>query len=292
MRNIIIALVAVVLLTTNAFALDVIVQNAQLYKNAKQYTDELTKQGLKVRLENGTPASKFREIGAVESVRPTGRVPKGHEVVVTVFTSTRQVPMDNLVGSKQEETEKFLAERGIPFTTDSHVNAVVKMDSNGKPISQPGNCPVGTVGIQSPQHGTMYTPGTKIVLTLCLSGVAVQNVIGKSITMIKSDHSLESFKLELTGQPYYATSKVVRQNPAAGTVAAKGSTVTLECVSGPVTVENYMTGGGPGFWDAINTGHTPLTIEFTGKSTGKIVKQSIPPGTSVPYGTVIKLERQ
>ena len=38
MRNIIIALVAVVLLTTNAFALDVIVQNAQLYKNAKQFS--------------------------------------------------------------------------------------------------------------------------------------------------------------------------------------------------------------------------------------------------------------
>lgn len=260
--------VAFILLSTSAFA--AMLSNF-ISAPAKKAAEDYTRKGFKVRIEQGSPAKHLKEIGWAEEISGGGRnVPPGSEIVLKVFAATRPVPMTSFVGQKADEAAKFFEERGIPYTTT--------------PVM--GKCQPGTVSTHTPGSGEMYTPGTQVVLSVCAAGTIVPNYIGKRLSQFEHPGT----SLIKTGQ-VGRSGKVVRQDPQPGTIIPRGTPVTVEFASDGSTVSNYIGEKASSVQREVEV-NLDVKLEIVGNKKGKIVRQSIPAGTKVPYGTAVRLEAQ
>lgn len=234
----------------------------------KKFVNDLAGQGYKVRVEQGSPAGSIKEIGFVESVSPTGRVPLSTVITVKGYSATRPVVMSNLVDYKQAEAEKFFNDHGIPY----------------KVVYQFNKCKIGFVAAHAPRFGEMYSPGNQVQLSVCAHGFALPNYVGQRERDLDR-HPVVKF--QKTGQ-VGISSKIVRQDPPAGTIVPAGSNVKLEFVSEAVVVPNFI--GIDPFSLQKEIDLQMLKIEIIGQRKGKVIKQSIAQGTKVPWGSKITLE--
>jgi serine/threonine-protein kinase len=136
--------------------------------------------------------------------------------LVTLFVSTGpgKVSVPNVEGKQQNDAETTLQNDGF--------GVVVKQDTTSTQ-------PQGTVVRQNPTGGTMVNPGSQV--TIYVSGASnVPNVVGLSLSSAQALLQGAGFKVTVDTTPGPAGTNpnyVWHQNPANGTPAAPGTTVTL-----------------------------------------------------------------
>ena len=163
------------------------------------------------------------QIGDVISTAPAagGTIVAGGTVTITVGIAVAQVAVPDVAGDTVAEAQQALQDAGLvaaaEFGTD--VDTLVPGDDN-------------LVHSTSPAIGSMVDPGTVITLTLWnYHGVTVPDIVGDPIGTVETDIAdlglvlVQSFTN--TTDTANTDDTVATQAPAAGTIVAPGSTVTV-----------------------------------------------------------------
>ena len=123
--------------------------------------------------------------------------------------------------------------------TESAAEAALKNAGLGASSSDTTTCgstPGGDVVRQNPGGGTSAQPGSVVAIVVCsatATPVTVPNVVGS--TLAGAEAALKSAGLAASPDPTTCTSTgpldVASQNPAGGTTAQPGATVSLTCAT-------------------------------------------------------------
>jgi eukaryotic-like serine/threonine-protein kinase len=161
----------------------------------------------------------------------------GSPVAVLVSSGPAQVRVPNVTGQSQTGAEAALTSAGLA------VGAVTRQVSAGQAE--------GTVLSQSPRGGTSLPTGAKVNLTVAKASneVAVPSVVGQNEAQAAAALGGAGFSprtVSATTTDATQVGLVLRQSPAGGRRARKGSTVTLAVgVLGPQTTPTGPTTTGP-----------------------------------------------
>ncbi|WP_433626119.1 Stk1 family PASTA domain-containing Ser/Thr kinase [Nocardia sp. CA-120079] len=200
-------------------------------KSAQQAQDSLQKLGFTVAIQQ-KPDNKVAT-GNVISTQPLGgsRVDKGSTITVQVSSGPAQVQIPRLDGMTQEQAEQQLNASGL------------RMDPNvqRKPSSaQETDKVIGT----DPSAGSRVDVDRAIVVILG-SGpeqIRVPNVVGQDISVAQPNLvDSAGFKINIQEVPSSKPKgEVLSTNPAGGTSADKGSTVTVQVSSGDIVMPSLV----------------------------------------------------
>ncbi|MEV2222821.1 Stk1 family PASTA domain-containing Ser/Thr kinase [Nocardia vinacea] len=200
-------------------------------RSAQQAQDSLQKLGFTVAIQQ-KPDNKVAT-GNVISTQPLGgsRVDKGSTITVQVSSGPAQVQIPRLDGMTQEQAEQQLNASGL------------RMDPNvqRKPSSaQETDKVIGT----DPSAGSRVDVDRAIVVILG-SGpeqIRVPNVVGQDISVAQPNLVDSSgFKINIQEVPSSKPKgEVLSTNPAGGTSADKGSTVTVQVSSGDIVMPSLV----------------------------------------------------
>lgn len=208
----------------------------------------------------------------------------------------QMVAVENVTGSMQEEAQQALEAQGLYM----FVIAEQKSDK-----------PAGTVIEQDPVGGTQVAAGTTVnVIVAGTENVSftdntnagdneqktVPNVVGNLEKDAANSLSSAGFKVEKSYQysDSVAAGKVISQSPNGGTSAASGSKVTIVISQGQKSVNVPSVLGeseekaqskleAEGLNVSIEEAHSDSVAE------GKVIKQSIAGGKTVPAGTTVTI---
>jgi beta-lactam-binding protein with PASTA domain/predicted Ser/Thr protein kinase len=201
--------------------------------SASDAVAKLRKAGFKPRTTKETSATVAA--GKVIGTNPPAGTEKqlGSPVVVLVSSGPAPVKVPDLVGQSQSAAESTLSNAGL------QLGAVTKRTSASQPP--------GTVLAQSPKGGSSVKAESKVNLTVAQAPkeIAVPNVVGQSQTLALVTLGQAGFKPKVTSVATAEPSQVgivLRQTPAAGAQAPKGSVVTIAVdVLGPETTPTTTT---------------------------------------------------
>jgi beta-lactam-binding protein with PASTA domain/serine/threonine protein kinase len=160
-----------------------------------------------------------RPKGEVVSVDPAAgqRVHNGETVTLTVSKGPQPVDVPTLNGQTKADAEAALHD--------------LRLVAAYAPGSYDDTVPAGRVLSQTPSKGTLL-PGQKVTLVLSKGPhlVTVPSVVGKQVREARSILEALGFQVDRTNilGGFFGTVRV--QNPAAGSQAPKGSTITLTVV--------------------------------------------------------------
>ena len=159
-------------------------------------------------------------IGKVVSTDPAGGTSVKRETPVTLQVSKGPAPVEvpALIGTLLEDANKALAEIGLETQISEE-----KFDDS----------PAGTILLTDPIPGTMVPKGTIIMVVVSKGPVLVEvpNVVGMDVKKATTELEAAGFKVKKVNKLSVAIlNKVYSQNPAAGSMAPKGSVITLEIV--------------------------------------------------------------
>ncbi|MES1248601.1 MAG: Stk1 family PASTA domain-containing Ser/Thr kinase [Actinomycetota bacterium] len=168
--------------------------------------------------------SKATANGLVFKQQPTAgtRIGKGSPVHIWVSTGLPRVVVPPLVDTLQTAA----------------VAKLTKLDLKIKTREVPSSKPAGTITAQDPPSGTKVKVGTLVTINVAKgpTPVSVPDVRSLPLAQAASTLEAEGFKVAPSfvesDQP---ANTVVSQDPAGGTSAGKGSTVTLTVSKGPTT---------------------------------------------------------
>lgn len=256
-------------------------------ESVQQAQDSLQKLGFTVAIQQ--KAHNTVATGNVISTQPLGgsRVDKGSTITVQVSAGPAQVQIPRLDGMTQEQAEQQLNASGL------------RMDPNvqRKPSSaQETDKVIAT----DPSAGSRVDVDRAIVVILG-SGpeqIRVPNVIGQDIS-VAQPNLVDSAGFKITIQEVPSSKpkgEVITTNPAGGSTADKGSTVTVQVSSGDITmpslvglttaqaVEKLRQSG----WTGTSAQISQATQgTFDANSVGRIVSQQPAAGSAVAKnGTV------
>ncbi|MFE3191548.1 Stk1 family PASTA domain-containing Ser/Thr kinase [Nocardia sp. NPDC059240] len=192
----------------------------QAYQVAQQ---NLQKAGFNVSIQQKNDPKVAQ--GNVISTQPLGgsRVDKGSTVTVQVSTGPQQVPVPKLAGLSQQQAEQQLNSVGLRLNPDVK-KQTSSVDDKDKVVAQ------------SPDAGQKSDSDGQVTITLG-SGpdkVRVPDVVGQSIDVAQSTLSdTAGFQVTVQEVPNnQPKGTVIATNPAAGTNADKGSSITVQVSSG------------------------------------------------------------
>ncbi|GAB2524793.1 Stk1 family PASTA domain-containing Ser/Thr kinase [Nocardia heshunensis] len=192
----------------------------QTYQVAQQ---NLQKAGFTVSIQQKNDPKVAQ--GNVISTQPLGgsRVDKGSNVTVQVSAGPQQVPVPKLAGLSQQQAEQQLNSVGLRLNPDVK-KQTSSVDDKDKVVAQ------------SPDAGQKTDSDGQVTITLG-SGpdkVRVPDVVGQSIDVAQSTLSdTAGFQVTVQEVPNnQPKGTVIATNPAAGTNADKGSTITVQVSSG------------------------------------------------------------
>ncbi|MGW4241272.1 Stk1 family PASTA domain-containing Ser/Thr kinase [Nocardia sp. NPDC004722] len=192
----------------------------QTYQVAQQ---NLQKAGFNVSIQQKNDPKVAQ--GNVISTQPLGgsRVDKGSTVTVQVSTGPQQVPVPKLAGLTQQQAEQQLNSVGLRLNPDVK-KQTSSVDDKDKVVAQ------------NPDAGQKTDTDGQVTITLG-SGpdkVRVPDVVGQSIDVAQSTLSdTAGFQVTVQEVPNnQPKGTVIATNPAAGTNADKGSTITVQVSSG------------------------------------------------------------
>ncbi|MDQ2984538.1 MAG: Stk1 family PASTA domain-containing Ser/Thr kinase [Actinomycetota bacterium] len=157
---------------------------------------------------------------------PTGgaRIPKGDPVTIVYSTGKPKTTVPNVVGVTRDEAISRLTRANLtPYVVEIYTSK-----------------PVGTVTAQDPKPGTrlLYGQRVRINVSRGVEQVDIPDVKGQSYESARG--ALQGVGFHVARQDVSSdqpVGTVVDQNPAAGTKATRGSTITLSVSSGPAPVE-------------------------------------------------------
>jgi eukaryotic-like serine/threonine-protein kinase len=162
------------------------------------------------------------------------------------------------------------------------------------PRTGPSNRPQGVVFAQSPGAGTQLDKGQSVTISISSGRQAVPNVVGSQEQQAVQRIEEAGLKAEVRRVPSSRPKgSVLSQDPAAGVVAASGTTVRLTVSSGvkPVAVPSVV---GQTQGVAVNT-LTGLGLKAalnnvsSSRPAGIVVAQKPPGGKDVPKGSTVTL---
>ena len=174
-------------------------------------------------IEDQYITSRSQEVGVVAEQDPAAGTSqdKGSKVDVTV---TAELAMPNVVGLAQQEAVDNLKDEGVKV-----------VEVNKTPVTREQD--IGMVVSQTPSAGDLIDPDTSVTLEVGeeTTQVEVPNVVG--LTQDEAQEQLEDagfdVRVEEATSAEVPAGDVIEQNPAADTVVAKGTTVTIRVSQGP-----------------------------------------------------------
>jgi serine/threonine protein kinase len=238
--------------------------------------------GLRVKIDpqpNTTVAEGF-VFG--QSPDPGTRVNKGNQVTITVSSGKPKTTVPSIVGKSEADA--------VGSLKDAHLDY--------KSLQVPSDKPSGQVLAQDPKPGVSVDEGTVVHYTVSKgpAPVNVPSVVGLDVASANSTLQGAGFKVGSvpvdSNQP---KDTVVSQNPAGGSTAAKGTTVTLSISKGPTTstVPDVTSQDEPTAGQTLHAAHFNVHVQrqdTTDPSQDGIVLSQDPPGTTqAKPGTVITI---
>lgn len=199
-------------------------------KPAQQAQDALQKAGFTVAIQQ--KADSKVATGNVIATQPLGgsRVDKGSTITVQVSTGPAQVQVPRLVGLTQERAAEVLNNSGLQL--DPNVQR--------KPSS---TAEKGKVTGQEPSEGSKVDVNRAIVITLGSGpeSVRVPYVVGQSIDVAQPNIEGNGFKVVVQQVPSsQPKGDVIGTSPEGGSMADKGSTVTIQVSSGQIKMPSVV----------------------------------------------------
>jgi serine/threonine-protein kinase len=153
---------------------------------------------------------------------PGTRVNKGNQVTITVSSGKPKTEVPDIRGKSEAEAVAALTSAKLSY----------------KSLQVPNDKPAGEVLAQDPKPGVKLTEGTVVHFTVSKgpTPVTVPSVLSLNVATANSTLQAAGFKVGSqivdSNQP---KDTVVRQDPAGGGSAAKGTTVTIFVSKGPKT---------------------------------------------------------
>ncbi len=174
-------------------------------------------------IEDQYITSRSQEVGVVTAQDPAAGTSqdKGSKVNVTV---TAELAMPNVVGLSQDEAVDNLKDESIKV-----------VEVNRTPVTRAQD--IGKVVTQTPSAGTLIDPDTSVTLEVGEEATQadVPNVVG--LAQEEAQEQLEdagfAVRVAEASSTEVPEGNVIQQNPAANTVVAKGTTVTVTVSLGP-----------------------------------------------------------
>ncbi|WP_067884873.1 Stk1 family PASTA domain-containing Ser/Thr kinase [Nocardia vaccinii] len=198
-------------------------------KPAAQAQNELQKAGFSVAIQqksDGRTAS-----GNVIETQPLGgsRAPKGSTVTMQVSTGPAQIPVPRLARLSQQQAEQQLTALGLQLDPNIGHDAS-SVEDKDKVVNQ------------NPPEGSKIDAGSKVTISLGKGPdqVRVPQVVGQSLTVAEPNLTASSgFKVVVQRVPSSRPSgEVIATDPPGGSMADKGSTVTVQVSSDQITMPN------------------------------------------------------
>lgn len=198
---------------------------------------DLEKLGFSVAIQN-KPDPKVAQDNVI-ATQPLGgsRIDKGSTITLQVSSGPSQVAVPRLAGLTQQQAEQQLNSVGLRLNPDVRREAS-SVDDKDKVTSQ------------NPVEAQKIDTGGQVTISLG-SGpdkVRVPDVVGQSIDVAQPNLTDSSgFKVTIQEVPSnQAKGTVISTDPAAGTQADKGSTVTVQVASGDQIPMPSLIGLSPG----------------------------------------------
>jgi len=165
-----------------------------------------------------------------QSPSPGTKVDRGSTVTLTVSSGSGQVIVPNVVGQNATDAANALGQAGFHTTQHTQPSDTVPA---GKVISTTpaagAKAPKGSTVTMVVSSGPSPTTSTSAQTTTTQSNTAtVPNVIGDRESVAAAKIQARGFNLAVSNCPT-SQSVVSDQNPAGGTTAAEGSTVSISC---------------------------------------------------------------
>ncbi|MBU3060112.1 Stk1 family PASTA domain-containing Ser/Thr kinase [Nocardia sp. NEAU-G5] len=249
---------------------------------ASQAVDQLQKAGFSVATQDR--ADSKMATGNVISTQPSGgtRAPKGSTVTVQVSSGPAQIPVPRLAQLTQQQAEQQLNALGLRLDPNIGHDAS-SIDDKDKVVNQ------------NPPEGSKIDSGAAVTISLGKGPdqVRVPQVVGQSISVAQPNLTDSAgFKIVVQQVPSpRPKGEVIATNPAGGSMADKGSTVTVQVSGGDQIAMPDLNGMTPvQAVDALHaagwTGGAGQIVQstqgtFDAGNVGRIVDQQPKSGTSV-----------
>ncbi|MFB7720632.1 MULTISPECIES: Stk1 family PASTA domain-containing Ser/Thr kinase [unclassified Nocardia] len=227
--------------------------------------------------------------GNVIATQPLGgsRIDKGSTVTLQVSTGPSQVAVPRLAGLTQQQAEQQLNSVGLRLNSDVKREAS-SVDEKDKVTSQ------------SPGEAQKVDSGGQVTITLG-SGpekVRVPDVVGQQIDVAQPNLTDSAgFKVSVQEVPNnLPKGTVIGTNPAAGTMADKGSTVTVQVSTGDNVQMPSLIGLTPAQavdilrqrgWNGQITQNTQSTLDAS--SVGRVIAQQPTAGSSIAKNQTVTI---
>jgi serine/threonine-protein kinase len=215
--------------------------------------------------------------------QPNTKVDEGSTVSLTVSGGPGQATVPPVDGLTQSQARRKLEAAGFKVTVSREASDTI---------------PTGQVIRTAPPAGTQIDKGSTVTLVISTGpqGVTVPSVVGQSQDSASAQLANVGLKVSIVSQDSTQTpGTVLSQDPAAGSQAARGSTVTITVARQPqqVTVPNTVGQDQSAALTALaDAGLTPIVggtqPVTTQAEDGKVVAQT-PSGGKVKRGTKVTI---
>jgi serine/threonine-protein kinase len=191
-------------------------------KTVAQAEAALRDAGLSIGREEYKTSERTQDTIIEQDPRAGDLVDEGSSVDIVVSAGREQVPVPDVVGfNSPADARKALEDANLIL---------------GRITEEQSDQPEGTVLSQTPEAFEQVDAGSSVDIVVSNANVEVPNVVGRSDAQARSALFDRGFEVaygpeEETTQ--FAPGTVVRQSPAAGDLAKKGSTVTLVLAKEP-----------------------------------------------------------
>ncbi|NKY85488.1 Stk1 family PASTA domain-containing Ser/Thr kinase [Nocardia veterana] len=258
-------------------------------KPAQQAQDDLQKLGFNVAIQQ-KPDGKVAS-GNVVATQPLGgaRVDKGSTVTLQVSTGPQQVPVPSLAKLSQQQAEQNL--NAVGLILDPQIQrAASSPEDKDKVIAE------------SPAAGTKIDAGSKVTITLGKGPdqVRVPDVVGQSIDVAEPNLA-DSAGFKVVIQKVSSSrpaGEVLSTDPAGGSMADKGSTITVQVASDQITMPS-LTGLTPsqavdklrsaGWTGGVGQISQSTQGTFDASNVGRVIDQQPRAGSSVSRNGTITI---
>lgn len=228
--------------------------------------------GLVWRVANETESSDTVAEGSVVRTDPASGSQVEAGSTVTAYLSSGpasvQIPT-GLVGASPAEAQRLIEAAGLVWAQSSDTAASDTVEE-------------GKVAQVNPSEGSKVKKGSTVtaILSSGPSNIQVPDVTGMTQDQAREAlraRNLEVGSVEIIDDPSQPATRVVSTSPAAGSTAAKGTSVTLTIASGKVTIPAGLPGQGE---EDVVAQLEALTLRVT------VTRES---SDSVPRGAVISV---
>ncbi|MBF5000997.1 Stk1 family PASTA domain-containing Ser/Thr kinase [Nocardia sp. BSTN01] len=256
---------------------------------AEQARNDLQKLGFTVAVQP-KPDGKVAS-GNVVATQPLGgaRVDKGSTVTLQISTGPQQVPVPQLTKLTQQQAEQNLNAAGLLLDPQIQRGASSPEDKD-------------KVIAESPAAGTKIDAGSKVTITLGKGPdqVRVPDVVGQSIDVAEPNLA-DSAGFKVVIQKVSSSrpaGEVLSTDPAGGSMADKGSTITVQVSSDQITMPS-LTGLTPsqavdklrsvGWTGGVGQISQSTQGTFDASNVGRVIDQQPRPGSSVARNATITI---